>query len=206
MREHTRFFGLLALPALLLAACAPEGQDGATTGAEADAAEAPPTQRPTTQPGFSDWDMDGDASLNEQEFGQWAREEGPFGTWFGEEGVDFDQIHQDLHSAMDMNSDGTVDESDWSAGIRELFGNEDPGQWSEWDTNGDGQLDEEEFTQAIQTSGLQERMDEDGDGTVTEAEVQTFFFGLMDRNDDGRLDTTEWNSGRETWFGDDGMM
>lgn len=211
MHHNTRILGLLALPALLLAACEPQGQDERGT-AGADAAEAPPTQRPTEQPmaeepTIADWDQNGDQALDRQEFGSWAQEEESFDDFVGDDGiVDFEAIQEDLHSALDVDGDGTVGEGDWDAAMQDLFGDDPFGEWADWDVDGDAELDTEEFRQGAEQHGLQERMDEDDDGSVTQQEVEGFFFDLFDANDDESVDMTEWNSGRDSWLGDSGMM
>jgi hypothetical protein len=205
MSHHTRVFGLFALPAILLAGCAPEGQDmGEDEGAEA--AEAPPTQRPMEEPGFTDWDVNTDQSMDRQEFAMWSQEEGAFDSWIGDDGsFDREAFLGDVHSALDINDDGQVTESDWTAAVQQLFGDEDTGEWATWDTNSDAQLDADEFATAAEQHGLFTRIDADGDSTLTEEEVRDFTFNLFDANGDERLDMTEWDAGRSTWLGDDLM-
>lgn len=211
MNHNTRILGLLALPALLFAACAPEGQDERGT-AGADAAEAPPTQRPTEQPmgeepSLAEWDQNGDQVMDRTEFGAWAQSEGPFDDFIDDEGiVDFEAIQGELHSALDVDGDGTVGEGDWDSAMQDLFGSEPFGEWADWDIDADAELNEEEFRQGAEQHGLQDRMDGDGDGSVSQQEVQDFFFELFDENDDDSVDMNEWNSGRDSWLGDSGMM
>lgn len=202
MSQHARFLGILALPAFLFMGCAPEGQD--TQGRdEADAAEAPATQRPMEMGDdeFSNWDRSGDQTLDRQEFGMWIEDEGVFDDWFDtEDNVDRDQLASDLHEKLDRNDDGEVTETDWTTSSLDLFGAEDPGQWSEWDLDADGELSEDEFQQVAEEKGLYGRIDQNGDAVISDEEARDFYFDLFDRNDDGQVDMSEWEEGRSTWF------
>lgn len=208
MSMHTRVLGLLALPVFLLAGCDPAGQESQPAG-DADAAEAPPTQRPaqgleeTEGVDFSEWDANGDRALDQNEFNAWAEEEGVFDDWFGDDGIDLQAVEEEIRSAIDLNDDGEIDQEDWNAAmneIRQVFGGESPGEWSEWDTDGDGQLTSEEFRHVAEQRGLQEQMDVDGDGQVSQEDVHSFYFGLVDENGDGRIEADEWNQNHDTWF------
>lgn len=201
MSHRAGIIGLLALPGLFLGACAPDaGQQ--TDDVEAEAAEAPPTQRPTTT-AFSEWDINQDQSLQRDEFISWSGDEGVFDDWIGDQGFELETFREDLREAWDMDGDGNIIESEWQAGTESLFGgNPQIGNFTDWDTDGDGQLSQEEMMAADERINVVEELDANGDGTVEPGEVGDFFFEAFDMNDDDQLDTTEWETGRSTWFGD----
>lgn len=193
--------GFLAVPVLLIAACGP-GESGDAT-LDADGAEAPPIQRPTTAPDFAEWDGDGDLTLDSAEFGAWAEDEGPFDGWFEDDTLNVAAMQEDVLSSLDVSGEGQVDQNDWEAaseGLRRLFGGEHPGDFAEWDADGNGELDADEFRQAAQARGLGERVDIDGDGRVSRQDLHGYYFGLLDETGDGRIDRAEWSESRSAWM------
>lgn len=201
MSHRAGIIGLFALPGLFLGGCAPDaGQQ--TDDVEAEAAEAPPTERPTTT-AFGEWDINQDQALQRDEFISWSGDEGVFDDWIGDQGFDLETFRGDLREAWDMDGDGNIIESEWQAGTQSLFGeNPQIGNFSDWDVDGDGQISEEEMAAADERINIREQLDQNGDGTIDRQEVGDFFFEAFDQNDDGQLDTTEWETGRSTWFGD----
>lgn len=199
MSERKRWSGSgLLLAALLLVGCGEAEEEGAPA---VDTAEGTHTGRPAEISSFSDWDEDGNQHLDGEEFAMWAQDEEVFEDWVGEEGVDMEVFHQHLQTALDVNADGDINEPDWSTGVQPLFGDGDPGAWSDWDVDGDGELSGPEFIQAAEDQGLHARIDRNDDAVITQQELHEFYFGLFDRNRDGRLDSNEWSQGRATWLG-----
>lgn len=198
MNSRKEIIGLTAFSVLFLGACNPEA--GQQTDTEAEAAEAPATQRPAT--GFEDWDANQDQALQVEEFNTWASDEDLLADWTGEEGLDRERFNERMIEVWDTNDDDQITESEWQAGVSNLYGNTDYGTFSQWDMNGDGHLDAEEVTQGNQQFGLYTRMDGDQDGVIDDVEIGDFFFDLFDVNDDNQLDSTEWDYGRQNWFED----
>lgn len=86
---------------------------------------------------------------------------------------------QDLATLMfdrfDQNDDGVLTLAEWDDGFDQNWGEQavdlDP---SEWDRNGNNTISRNEFTQALQSSGVFEAMDANGNGEVSTAELQRF--------------------------------
>lgn len=100
---------------------------------------------------FSQWDMDQQQGLNQDEFTTGLQDQGTFGDW-------------------DADGDGMIDQQDF----QNAFGDADwydEGLFNEWDMDGDGNLMEEEVSQ-----GLFEEWDENGDGVLTQDEFHDDFF------------------------------
>lgn len=201
MNRRTEIIGLAALSVLYLAACEPEpGQDLDT---EAEAAEAPVEQRPATP--FEDWDINQDQSLQAEEFSTWARDENVLGDWVGDEGLDREAFHQRIVDVWDQNDDDIIGESEWQSGVSNLFAEGEYGAFADWDVDQNAELDLNELAEGMESHGLYARMDGDQDAIIDDTEIGDFFFDIFDVNDDAQLDTTEWDFGRSTWFGDGGI-
>jgi hypothetical protein len=202
MKRRTEVMGLAALSMLLLAACGPDA--GERTDLDAEAAEAPPVERPIATP-FQNWDLDQNQKLERQEFGIWVTEEEGFGDWFGDEGLNREALRESAHSAWDVNDDGVVNEAEWQVGVAELYGDADYGTWTDWDLDGNAELDLSETAEAETRYGFYDRIDINQDMVIDQEELGDFFFDLFDTNDDSGLDVTEWDGVRADWL-DDGMM
>ena len=170
---------------------------------EAEAAEAPPTQRPTTT-AFGEWDMNQDQTLQRDEFTRWSSDEGVFDDWIGDEGFDLEAFRGNVQDAWDIDDDGNITETEWQAGTQALYPDAQVGAFADWDADGDGNLTEEEMAAADERVDVQGALDANADGMVDEQDLGDFFFEVFDANGDGQLDTTEWEVGRDTWL-DDGM-
>lgn len=102
-----------------------------------------------------------------------------------------DQFRNKRVDRLDADKDGTISKEEFLAD-RNL---------KDADTNGDGVLSADELTAMIQkremerkVERLTRRLDVDGDGKVTIAEIENQKakrFALMDRNDDGKLEARE---------------
>ena len=96
---------------------------------------------------------------------------------------------------LDANNDGAVDQQEFATAQN----------LKDADTNGDSALSKDELVTMIQkrqaerqAERLTRRLDVNGDGTVTIAEIEKQRgerFALMDRNDDGKLEQSELRRG-----------
>jgi hypothetical protein len=192
---------LSTLPLLLLAACGPDrDRDDANVGAEA--AEAPPATRPAETP-FASWDQNQDRLLQRAEFNAWARDEGLFDDMVGDDGLDREALNQRIYDRWDMDGDGTVTEIEWQAGAGDVY-DLDYGNWTDWDADGDSQLDMNELAEAHERIGFWNELDRNADGRIDDEDLGDWFFNLFDTNDNDALDPQEWDMGRGGWF-EDGM-
>jgi len=120
---------------------------------------------------FSNYDVDGDAMLNEDEFND-----------------------ANFRNA-DTNNDGSLDQDEFNAGVAGMYGNyageEDFGTF---DTDADGTLSMDEFREGFSGTDQFGNYDTNADGTIDDSELSEGYFNDFDRNADGTIDADEYNA------------
>lgn len=92
-------------------------------------------------------------------------------------------------AAWDVNGDGEIGEAEFQSWWV------DANPFYRWDADADAELSREEFSLAFQTATFAD-FDADGDGTLTEKEVQRALFERWDADDDGVLVESEWHASK----------
>ena len=72
--------------------------------------------------------------------------------------------------------------------------------FGQFDTNGDNQLDADEFGGWIDHQGWLNKWDLNGDHTLDQDEFASGQFGLWDTNRDSRISEAEWHQNAAEWF------
>ncbi|HET7315573.1 hypothetical protein [Salinisphaera sp.] len=67
--------------------------------------------------------------------------------------------------------------------------------YTSMDANQDGKVDQSEFTNYYDNSGLFDTWDADGDGYIDNDEFGDGLYGYYDDNGDGYIDDAEWQNG-----------
>ncbi len=194
MNRRMALLALSACGALVLVACEPEAERGLE---DAEAADAPATERPVSTP-YETWDANRDRVLQRDEFAQWRTEQGLFADWVGDEGLDREVVNEDIRVALDVDGDGIVNEDEWRTGMTPLL--DDAGTWSDWDADGDSELDANEISESLETRGFYDVIDADSDDVIDDEEIGDFFYDVFDLNDNGEIDVTEWDASAEVWI------
>lgn len=104
---------------------------------------------------YSDWDMDADERLNEDEFSSAYERIGYYDRW-------------------DTNRDLKINEEEWNTGINDNYPDYDheiEGVFRDWDMDDDEFLDEDEFL-----SGSYSLWDADDDGFIDETEYEDSYY------------------------------
>lgn len=201
-----RFVGLALPAALLLVACEPQtDQQGGQMDTDEPMTEQ---QQPTTDDArteqrtvaFAEWDRDGDERLGPEEFRTWWTEEGPIDDWgFDEQDeISRDDMGSQLFETWDRDGDGSLGEAEFRDHADRWFEGEiDADAWSQWDADGNGELDEEEFTMGLESQGVLDGLDSDGDGMITSQDLADRYFEALDLDGDGSIDSSEWESAQD---------
>lgn len=99
---------------------------------------------------FDNWDVNNDSYLDEDEFFDAYDEVGYYDTW-------------------DDDDNDSLSETEWEVAADEHLSAYDFGAFSDWDTNGDGTVSENEFQE-----GLFELIDQNSDGQIGEDDWSLF--------------------------------
>ena len=177
----------LALAGLALGACGGDDDTSATLPATTGVDE------------FSTLDASGDSYLDADEIAEWVDDNGAFRSWDedADSELDRDEIAGNAFSLWDSNNNGKISQQEWQRGTDLWY----PGQaevrvFSDWDGDGDSELDGDEFREEFDYSAL-------GESWTTEPlNRETFknaYFELYDLDDDGRVSRAEWTDGSRSF-------
>ena len=75
---------------------------------------------------------------------------------------------------------------------------------SDWDSNGDGSISQDEFNTGWDEAGIYDSWDEDGDGTLSNDEFETGIYDSYDADDSGAIEEPEFGDLNDD-MGDDGF-
>lgn len=145
---------------------------------------------------FAEWDEDGDEALSEEEFDSWWEEEQLLAEWDsdGNETLSEEEFTSGLVLRWDSNSDEVLDQDEWNTFAEGLGDEDERGAWSEWDRDGNGELDHSEFQEAFQRYELFAEVDTNDDGVANYEELREWFFETFDTDGDGEISPDEWDA------------
>jgi len=124
---------------------------------------------------FTLWDNDGDSTIDSTEFAQQL-------AWLGEE-------QPAMGNGGDMRGNG------------QEYGDGSANPLEAWDNDGDGMLSKQEFTEYLDLDRI---YDEAGiratpEGGITVDQLGEVVYGVIDEDNDGRLNQSEWEQARQSW-------
>lgn len=183
-----KFIVVLAVGSLWLGACNQDSDPAAVDDTVEDTVDVDE---------FDTLDANGDSYLDVDEVAEWVDDEGVFQEWDSDSDseLDADEIPGNAFQLWDADGDGTITESEWQTGT-ELFlpADSEVEALSDWDSDGDSELDVDEFSERFDASLLGETWSAD---TFDESTFQEAFFELYDVDDDGQVTRDEWIEGVE---------
>lgn len=194
--RSARAVALSLVGAALLAACDAEP--------EAETVEAEPTTEVAEEPAYADWDRDGDTELDRDELPEWVDRTAPHGAWETdvESEWDADNMGERMLVIWDTDRDTVVTEEEWAAQIDMWYvvdGDPGYGTWTDWDMDGDSELDADEIAEALERYGIFNAADVDANAVLDPVEFDTWLFEVVDTDDDGVIDETEWEAFAEIY-------
>lgn len=157
-----------------------EAENGAYTSEEADANEIRDNsdfeEAFTNSPYFNQWDHNSDKKIGQDEF------------------------YKNYFTMIDENNDNVLSEQEWQDGIKSFFGSEGLGSegeikssdFSKWDTNGDGNVQPEEFTKYLKDTQYFDEWDNNSDGQLEEKEFAEKAFHMWDTDGNGVIEADEF--------------
>jgi hypothetical protein len=195
MRHHRALYALTTGAGLLLAGCGGSDRNAYAENPE----EREMAARTDTTPGtaWSELDADGSDFLDRGEVTAWWNDVKADLGWDAdtEEGLSREELVEGVRDVWDLDDDGRVTEEEWRDAAEDVW--DDTGAFTDWDGDGDSELDANELKEGLETRGLYDVVDMDRDALVDDEELADWFFDVFDADDDTEIDRTEWES---TWF------
>ncbi len=144
---------------------------------------------------FTTLDTSGDSYLDTDEIAEWVDDKGTFRSW--DEDVDSeldrDEIAGNAFSLWDSDGNGTVSQQEWQTATDLWYpSGANFRVYSDWDGDGDSELDADEFREEFDSSTLGESWRAD---TLNAETFKKAYFELYDLDDDGRVSRSEWMDG-----------
>lgn len=164
-----------------------------------DVTVAPTTAPPAERNEFSTLDRNGDSYLDADEVAEWRDRDGVFTRWDADADseLDRDEIAGNAFSLWDADNNNKISQEEWRQGTDLWYPQGvDVRVYSDWDRDGDSELDTDEFKERFDFSALGESW------TAPSLDKESFknaYFELYDTDDDGRVSVSEWTQGSRTF-------
>lgn len=177
--------------ALGVSGCGDEDPDVAV---DDDVGADDPTTVEVDDSEFATLDANGDSYLDLDEVSEWADDNGVFSEWDvdADSELDRDEITGNAFELWDIDANGTISEGEWQTGVDLWYPDgAEPVVFSDLDNDGDSEVDTDELSERVDLSPLGESW------TAESLDAETFekaYFDLYDRDGDGRVTETEWNT------------
>ncbi len=171
--------------ALALPGCGDDSENLAT----------PTTVAPADTNQFSTLDRNGDSYLDLDEVAEWRDREGVFTRWDADRDseLDRDEIAGNAFSLWDGDHNGTISQDEWRQATDLWYPRGVNFRvYSDWDRDGDSELDADEFKERFDYSALGESWKA---GPLNKETFKKAYFELYDTDDDGRVSASEWTQG-----------
>ncbi len=175
--------------AVVLAGCADE-PDLADSGVEPVGADDAAVESE-----FNTLDTSGDSYLDTDEVAEWVDDSGTFEEWDADADseLDADELAGNAFQLWDSDDNGTVSEEEWKTGTDLWYPqSSNVTVFSDWDGDGDSELDEDEFTERWDASLMGEQWTTIPMG---KDQFKANYFSLYDADDDGKVTEEEWRDG-----------
>jgi hypothetical protein len=150
-------------------------------------------RRPRYFSSFSEWDTDGDQKVDPAELEAALGRKGITRGWDdnGDGRLTRIEYATGLYWAWDLNRDGAVDPAEYRNGAGAYFPSQDTfGAFDDYDVDDDRKLKLSEFSAL--SNKVYAAWERNGDGDLTDSEVQTALYSAWDADDDGVVDRREY--------------
>ena len=158
--------------------------------------------------GFTEYDMDRDTRLAQNEFTGWIGQTGLYNRWNPDNdvGITRDEFGEGTLGLWDTDRDNRLTEAEWNEGVNRFYRDGgDYGTFGDWDLNDDNYLEANEIGEGFETTGLFGEWDVNQDTYLDENEFGEGLFGIFDTDRDTYLAENEWNEGYTGWGWDWGI-
>lgn len=157
---------------------------------------------------FAIYDTNSNGEISVNEFGTVITREFPLNDYDGDSSGNFSEEEFSeivrLFGFDARDDDGnTIDQEEFEAGLEFYFDESIEQGFSDFDADGNGEIDAEEFSTAFSETGAFDTFDADDSDSISLSELVEGLFDLFDGNANGALDETEFNDGIQAFFGVD---
>lgn len=144
--------------------------------------------------GLGDWDADLNNQIDRAEFTTGFGEAGIYDEWDidANQELSEDEFYSGVYDLWDENDDALLDESEWNNQANNWFA-EAQYNLTDWDTDGEEGLTEEEFVNGFRETGLYTQWNQNQDNLIDENEFAEGTYELFDQDQSDFLDENEWN-------------
>lgn len=147
------------------------------------------------QDAFDDWNTDAEAGINSEEFNTGFGEVGAFDNWDSDSSgaLSENEFSEGLFGSLDTDNSGSLEEAEFNSfsdgADRWGF---DSAEMSEWDTNADSAVSQDEFDTQIGDNNTYAGWDSDESGDVSETEFHESTFGVYDDDENNVIEEPEF--------------
>lgn len=144
---------------------------------------------------FDTLDRSGDSYLDVDEVAEWVDGSGTFedADADADSELDADEIAGNAFELWDGDDNGTISEEEWKTAADLWYPQQsDVTVFSDWDGDGDSELDADEFTERWDVSAMGESWQV---VPLGKEQFKESYFALYDADEDGKVSEFEWRDG-----------
>lgn len=181
------FFALL----LLIAGACDNPNRGTNNTSDTERAEN------TNNNGIENRNTDDNDFMNNNEFKNAFTNSEYYSKWNanGDDHIDKKEFYQGYIRIIDQNKDQVLSRKEWQEGINSYFGTDgaqEYGEFSEWDKDGNGEINTDEFTQRMSQTNFFAEWDQNGNDKLEEEEFAEETFAMWDKDGNGVIEADEY--------------
>lgn len=149
---------------------------------------------------YDNWDANQNSGIDDQEFENAFTTSSYYEQWNddGNQVVTRDEFAQGFLSVIDRDENDVLSEQEWQQAKDAYFSDvsvDGYQQLSDWDQNGDQQVQLNEFQSILDDLDYYSEWDDDGNGELNELEIAQGVFAMWDTDGNGVIEAEEY----EVW-------
>ena len=145
---------------------------------------------------FQSLDVNNDSYLDIEEIPD-AEQRDAFSGWDTDRNavIEADEVYGTAFMFWDIDKNGRISEAEWRENAEVWYARPVGEAFSDWDGDGDSELDADEFAERFDFSAVGESWRD----ALNEQTFKNAYFELYDADNDGRVSELEWQRGKAVW-------